>query len=164
MRKLPRKFCYCLHLTTWFREEFNIVQWNVLKELVKSLRLKESFTIQSDKSTNVVNLAILLILVNMFMKMNSMQICTRQINRSTNNRQRYFSDFLSLFYKPPNWVEQIADGEKSLTGKLVGTVACIKALYKLCTSSHCILHRHIPKVKRMPSSLKCVLDIARQIS
>jgi hypothetical protein len=60
-------------------------------------------------------------------------------------------------------VEQIVDGEKSMTGKTVGTVACIKTVSKLCTSSHCILHRYIPKVKRMPSSLKCVLDNAGQI-
>jgi hypothetical protein len=47
---------------------------NVLVELVQRLRLNELFTIQLDKSTDNVNLAILLVFPGMFMRMNFWQI------------------------------------------------------------------------------------------
>jgi hypothetical protein len=50
-----------------------------------------------------------------------------------------------------------------MTGKTVGVMARIKIVSKMCTSSHCILHRHAVAVKRMPYSLKSVLDNAVQI-
>jgi hypothetical protein len=50
-----------------------------------------------------------------------------------------------------------------MTGKTVGVVARMKTVSKMCTSSHCILHRHALAVKRMPNSLKSVLDNAVQI-
>jgi hypothetical protein len=50
-----------------------------------------------------------------------------------------------------------------MTGKTVGAVARIKTVSKMCKSSHCILHRHTLAVKRMPYSLKSVLDNAVQI-
>jgi hypothetical protein len=50
-----------------------------------------------------------------------------------------------------------------MTGKTVGVLARIKTVSKMCTISHCILHRHALAVKRMPNSLKSVLDNAVQI-
>jgi hypothetical protein len=42
-------------------------------------------------------------------------------------------------------------------------MACTKAVSKMRTSNHCILHRQALAVKRMPKSFKSVLDDAVQI-
>jgi len=42
--------------------------------------------------------------------------------------------------------------------KDVGVISRIKQKIKECSISHCVLHRHALAVKKMPSSLKEVLD------
>jgi hypothetical protein len=60
-------------------------------------------------------------------------------------------------------IDFCTDSAKLMTGKTVDVVARIKTASKMCTSSHCILHRQALAVKRMPNSLKSVLDNAVQI-
>jgi hypothetical protein len=74
---------------------------NVLDELVQRLRLNESFTIQLDKSTNADNLAILLILASMFMRMNFKHVSYSANQLEHKQQAKTFSDFRSLFYKLP---------------------------------------------------------------
>jgi hypothetical protein len=50
------------------------------------------------------------------------------------------------------------DGAKAVTGKTSGVISIIKEKVKNCSSSHCVLHRHTLAMKKMPPSLKEVLD------
>lgn len=45
----------------------------------------------------------------------------------------------------------------------VAVVASTKTAFKMCISSHCILHRQALTIKSVPDSLKSVLDNAVQI-
>jgi hypothetical protein len=76
---------------------------NVLDELVQRLRLSESFTIQLDENTDVVNLAILLVFVRYVYEgefQEDLLLC-KTIEAQITGKD-IFSDFKSVFYKPPN--------------------------------------------------------------
>jgi hypothetical protein len=141
---------------------------NVLDELVRRLRLNESFTIQLDESADVVNLAVLLVFVRcvyegefqedlLLCKSTEAQITGEDIFRI---KDQFFIKHQIDWNK---YADVCTDGAKSMTGKTVGVVVCIKTVSKMCTSNHCILHRHALAVKRMPNSLKSLLDNAVQI-
>ena len=57
-----------------------------------------------------------------------------------------------------NCVDVCTDGAKAMTGKTSGVISRIKQKVKECSSSHCVLHRHALAGKKMPPSLKEVLD------
>jgi hypothetical protein len=57
-----------------------------------------------------------------------------------------------------NCVDVCTDGVKAMTGKTSGVISRIKRKVKECSSSYCVLHRHALAVKKMPPSLKEVLD------
>ena len=57
-----------------------------------------------------------------------------------------------------NCVGVCTDGEKAMTGKTSGVISRIKQKVKECSNSHCVLHHHALAVKKIPPSLKEVLD------
>lgn len=50
------------------------------------------------------------------------------------------------------------DSAKLMTGKTADVVAHKKTAPKMCKIIHCILHRHAFAVKRIPDSLRCVIQ------
>ena len=57
-----------------------------------------------------------------------------------------------------NCVGVCTDGEKAMTGKTSGVISRIKQKVKECSNSHYVLHHHALAGKKMPPSLKEVLD------
>jgi hypothetical protein len=141
---------------------------NVLDELVRRLRLSESFTVLLGESTDDVNLAILLVFVWYVYEgefQEDLLLCKSIEAQITGEDIFQILDQLFINHQI-DWnkcIDVCTDGAKSMTGKTVGVVARIKTLSKMCKSSHYILHRHALIVKRMPNSLKSVLDNAVQI-
>jgi hypothetical protein len=76
---------------------------NILDEFVQRVRLSESFTIQLDESTDVVNVAVLLVFVRYVYEgecQEDLLLCKSTEAEVTD--KDIFSDFRSVFYKPPN--------------------------------------------------------------
>jgi hypothetical protein len=55
-------------------------------------------------------------------------------------------------------------GARAMVRKVVGVVACIKALVLSSLSSHCLLHRQGLVVKTMPANLKNVHDTVKFVN
>jgi hypothetical protein len=81
---------------------------NVLDELVRRLRLSESFTIQLDESTDAVNLSILLVFVRYVYEgefQDDLLLCKSTEAQITG--EDVFQILDRFFYKPPNPLEQM---------------------------------------------------------
>jgi hypothetical protein len=141
---------------------------NVLDELVRRLRLSESFTIQLDESTDAVNLSILLVFVRYVYKgefQEDLLLCKSTEAKITGEDIFQILDKFFINHQI-DWnkcIDVCTDGAKSMTGKPVGVLARIKTVSKMCRSSHYILYRYALAFKKMQNSLKSVLDNAVQI-
>lgn len=141
---------------------------NILDELVRRLRLCETFTIQLDESTDVANLSILLVFVR-YVHAGEFEedlLLCKTLDTYTTGEEIFNSLDQFLTHHQISWQkcsDVCTDGAKAMTGKTAGVVARIKAVAEMCSSSHCMLHRQALAVKKMPTSLKTVLDNAIQI-
>lgn len=135
---------------------------NVKAELISRLQCC-NFSLQMDESTDVAGLAVLLVFAR-YQHLNLLEedllLCEPLPTNTTGaeifNIVDNFFNTHGLDWK--NCVDICTDGAKAMVGKTAGAVAKIKNLAPNCTNSHCILHRQALAVKKMPLSLKKVLD------
>lgn len=140
---------------------------SIRDELISRLK-STNFALQMDESTDVAGLAVLLVLVR-YQHEKSLEedllICEPLTSNTTGFE--IFTVLNNFFIKNQipweHCVDICTDGAKAMVGKTSGAVARIKEVAPKCTSSHCILHRQALAVKKMPPSLKTVLDEAVKI-
>lgn len=136
----------------------------ILAELVKRLRSCKYYVLQLDESTDVCNLAILLVFVRYVCEDGTVHedilMCHSLESRTTG--EEIFNAVDGFMSKHEiSWLKLIdvcTDGARAMTGKTAGVIARMKAVAPHCKSSHCILHRQALAMKGMPSNLKEVLD------
>jgi len=132
-------------------------------ELIRRLQASEhGFTIQLDETTDIVGLAILLVIVRYIHETTAqedMLICKSLPTKTT--AEEIFNLIDSYFKKQDiSWdlYHQVCtDGAKAMLGELNGVVARMKQNNPHMRSIHCCLHRQALAVKKMPEELKDVL-------
>lgn len=134
----------------------------VKTELFSRLKSRE-FALQMDESTDVAGLAVLLVFVRYEFERSieeDLLICEALESNTTgaeifNLVNKYFVENDISW---DNCIDVCTDGAKAMVGKTAGAVSRIKTIAKNCSSSHCIIHRQALAVKKMPVSLKTVLE------
>uniref|UniRef100_A0A8C3RXN0 Uncharacterized protein n=1 Tax=Chelydra serpentina TaxID=8475 RepID=A0A8C3RXN0_CHESE len=138
---------------------------NVETTTVHRVKNSPYYAIQLDESTDVANLAILLLFVcyvNEGMVEEDLLFCRPLEERTTgedifNLTNAYFQE------KEIDWsrcLDICTDGATSMTGKYTGFVARTKKVASKVSWTHCSIHRQALAMKRMPEGLKEVLDNA----
>lgn len=140
---------------------------DVKNQLISYLR-KCWFALQMDESTDVAGLAILLVFVRYQFDEDIREdlLLCEALESNTNGEQIFLAVdtfFTNHTLSWENCIDVCTDGAKSMVGIIAGAVTRIKRVAKNCSSSHCILHRHALATKKMPETLKCVLDDAVKI-
>lgn len=141
---------------------------NDVKDTIISRISQTKFSLQLDESTDVAGLSVLMTFVRYEFPSSfheDMLFC-KPVPSSTSGSE-IFSLFDAFFIENSipwnNCIDVCTDGAKAMVGPVAGVVTRIKKVSKNCTSCHCILHRHSLAMKKMPASLKQVLDNAVKI-
>ncbi|XP_065254448.1 zinc finger BED domain-containing protein 5-like [Emys orbicularis] len=138
---------------------------NVETTIVQSVKNSPYYAIQLDESTDVANLAILLLFVhyvNEGLVEEDLLFCRPLEERTTgedifNLTNAYFQE------KEIDWSHCLGictDVATSMTGKYTGFVARTKKVVSKVSWTHCSIHRQALATKHMPEGLKEVLDNA----
>ncbi len=141
---------------------------SIENELILRLHSCKYYSIQMDESTDVSGLAILLVFVRYDFNNsieNNLLLCQElKLKTTGENIFNCINDYISI--NNIDWnkcVSVCTDGAKSMLGNLSGAVTRIKEVAKNCSGVHCILHRYALVTKKIPESLKNVLDEAVKI-
>ncbi|XP_057667358.1 zinc finger BED domain-containing protein 5-like [Diorhabda carinulata] len=139
----------------------------VKQELVTRLQ-KTRFVLQMDESTDVADLAILLVIVRYPYESSFEEDMLMCSPLPTNTTGEEIFTKINIFFEENNlsWndcIDICTDGAKAMTGKTAGVVSRIQKKAPNCGSSHCLLHRQTLAMKQMPSNLKLVMDEAVKI-
>ena len=116
-----------------------------------------------DESVDVAGLAILIVFVH-YQYLESFQedlLLCKPVPANTSGTEifKLIDEFFTVHGIPwDNCVDVCTDGAKAMTGKTSGVISRIKQKVKECSSSHCVHHHQALAVKKMPPSLKQVLD------
>ncbi|XP_064410162.1 SCAN domain-containing protein 3-like [Latimeria chalumnae] len=136
---------------------------NVKVQLIEMIRNVRYFALQLDETTDVANLAQLMIYVR-FMHKNKLTeellFCKELPTRTTGAEIfQLLNDFItsnSLDWK--KYVGICTDGAAAMTGKRSGVVARVREVAPNVTATHCILHRQALALKEMNEELHDVLN------
>lgn len=140
---------------------------DVESELLKRIKMS-NFAIQLDESTDVANVAVLLVYVRYIFK-NSFQedILFAKPLKTYTTGEAIFDLINGYFEKNEiNWfycVGVCTDGAKSMTGKYSGLVARVKKINEKIEWTHCCIHRQALACKRIPAELSTTLSDAVKI-
>uniref|UniRef100_A0A8C0IJU4 DUF4371 domain-containing protein n=1 Tax=Chelonoidis abingdonii TaxID=106734 RepID=A0A8C0IJU4_CHEAB len=135
---------------------------NVETTIVQRVKNSSYYAIQLDESTDVANLAILLLFVyyvNEGLVEDNLLFCRPLEERTTgedifNLTNAYFQE------KETDWSRCLGictDGATSMTGKYTGFVAQTKKVASKVSWTHCSIHRQALATKRTPEGLKEVI-------
>ena len=135
---------------------------NVKATLISRIKCTK-FSLQVDESTDVAGLAILIVFVrSQYLKSfhEDLLLC-KSLPTNTSGAEifKLIDEIFTVSCIPwDNCVDVSTDGAKAMTGKTSDVISRIKQKVKECSSSQCVLHCHVLAVKKMPPSLKEVLD------
>ncbi|GBO14121.1 Zinc finger BED domain-containing protein 5 [Araneus ventricosus] len=150
------------------KKRINDIADDIELELISRLQACNAYALQLDESTDVAEIAILLVFVRYDFNKKTEEdllLCESvNINTMGENIFNCIDNFMTTH--EINWgkcIEVCSDGAKSMTGKVSGVVARIKNVAKNCNSTRCILHRYALVTKRISVTFKSVLDEAVKI-
>nr|XP_039253417.1 zinc finger BED domain-containing protein 5-like [Styela clava] len=138
------------------------------KELIMRMKQSPTFSLQMDESTDVDDLAVLLVFVRYvynFETEENLLFCKPLKTHTTGEDiflliQSFFEDH-DISWK--NCSSVCTDGAAAMVGKYSGLVAHIKSKNPETVAIHCFLHRHALAAKRMPPDLVEVLEDVTKI-
>uniref|UniRef100_A0A674KES1 BED-type domain-containing protein n=1 Tax=Terrapene triunguis TaxID=2587831 RepID=A0A674KES1_9SAUR len=141
---------------------------DIEKELVCQLKICHEYSLQLDESTDVSGLAVLLVFVryrfNNIIEEDLLLCESLQSNTTGEEILNCINNFIRKH--EISWgkcIDVCTDGARAMIGKMKGAVTRILSVAPESTKSHCVLHRQALAVKKIPASLKIVLDEAVQI-
>ncbi|KAI6659423.1 SCAN domain-containing protein 3 [Oopsacas minuta] len=133
------------------------------EQLIEQIKSAKWYSLQLDESTDVANLAILLLYVR-FEHCGDVKeeyLCSISLPTNTTSSQifdglnNYIVDQSGLDWK--FCVGVCTDGAAAMTGRHSGVVAKIKEVAPDCESTHCFIHRENLATKKMSKELNDVL-------
>ncbi|XP_060855173.1 zinc finger BED domain-containing protein 5-like [Metopolophium dirhodum] len=139
------------------------ISYDIEETILKDINNSELFSIQVDESTDVAQLAVLLVIAR-YIKQNESEegllLCHPLTGRTTGADifhaiDSYFAE------KKIKWSQCCGlstDGGKSMSGCYSGLLARVKAVSPLIKWTHCCIHRQALASKPLPADLKDVLD------
>ena len=133
-------------------------------QLIEQIKLAKYFSLQLDESTDVANMAILMVYVRFEhdgdLKEEYFFSASLPTNTTSSEVFKALSDYIvgkcGLDFK--FCVGVCTDGAAAMTGRHSGVVTQIKALIPECKSTHCFIHRESLATKNMPTELNDVLN------
>ncbi|XP_036341554.1 transcription factor 20-like [Rhagoletis pomonella] len=133
-------------------------------QLIEQIKTSKYFALQLDESTDVANLAILMVYVRFQYKDDLKEEYFFSSSLPTNTTssevfkalREYIVDKCELDFK--FCVGVCSDGAAAMTGRRSGVVTQIKALAPECKSTHCFIHRESLATKKMSTELNSVLS------
>lgn len=141
---------------------------NDVKDTIIFRISQTTFSLQLDESTDVAELTV--IMANVRYEFSSIfheNILFCKPFPSSTRGSEIFSMLDAFFIENSipwnNCFDVCTDGEKAMVGNVAGVVTRIKKVSENFTSSHCVLHTHSLATKKMPVSLKQVLNNAFKI-
>uniref|UniRef100_A0A8C1P216 DUF4371 domain-containing protein n=1 Tax=Cyprinus carpio TaxID=7962 RepID=A0A8C1P216_CYPCA len=138
---------------------------DILATLVSRVKKSEFYSLQVDESTDVANLANLLLYVRYLFEgtvQEDFLFCRPLATRTTG--QKIFN-LIDVFMRTNgiDWERCVGictDGAKSMTGKHTGLIAHIRRVCPSISWLHCSIHREALAAKNMPADLLAVLNDA----
>lgn len=141
---------------------------DVEDQLIARITQSQYFALQVDESTDVAGEAQLLACVRYehLSEVHEELLFCKSLPTTATGRDIFevFNDYVSK--KRLDWkrcVDISTDGAASMTGRVNGLVARIKQVAPLATSTHCCIHREQLASKKLPKTLKTVIDEEVQI-
>lgn len=137
-------------------------------EVCAEMRSSEQWALQLDESTDCSGQAILMVFVRYVhdSEISEELLLSKSLETSTTGRAIFQLVDSYLSDHEINWSKCInvcTDGAGSMTGRYKGFVTRVKEVAENVTSTHCVIHREALAAKRIPASLKKVLDEAVKI-
>ncbi len=137
---------------------------DVEDQLIGQIKLAKYFSLQLDESTDIANLAILMVYVRFEHEGDlkeefffSVSLPTKTISSEVFRTVEYYIiKKCGLDFK--FCVGVCSDGAAAMTGRHAGVVSKIKALSPECKSTHCFIHRESLATKKMSVELNSVLS------
>lgn len=138
---------------------------DVKKTLIERVKNSQYFAIQLDETTDVADLAYLLVYVryeNDGAAQEDFMFCQSLETRTT---AEHIFQVLDTFIQENgmDWKKCVgvcSDGARAMTGRHSGVAARIREVAPEIRWTHCSIHREALAVKKMPGGLKSVLDAA----
>lgn len=142
-----------------FKDISNDIEEAILKDISDS----QLFSIQLDESTDVAQLAVLLVIAWYLKENESVEgllLCHPLTERTTGADifQAIDSYFTEKRIKWSKCCGLSTDGGQSMSGCYTGLLARVKAVAPLVKWTHCCIHRQALASKPLPADLKDVLD------
>lgn len=135
---------------------------NIEEILVTQLKMCSNFSLQVDESTDITNMAQLLVFIRYDFDnvLNEEYLFCKSFESITNaeNIFKIIDDYLSTIGLP--WKKCVGiciDGAQAMRGKLTGLVSRVQKVAPYCKSTHCAIHREALASKNMPDQLSSVL-------
>ena len=137
-------------------------------EVCAEMRSSEHWALQLDESTDCSGQAILMVFVRYMCNyaISEELLFCKALGTSTSGQaifdlvDSYLSDHQISWTK---CINVCTDGAGSMTGRHKGFITRVKEVAENTTATHCIIHREALAAKRIPASLKKVLDEAVKI-
>jgi len=141
---------------------------NIEEILVTQLKMCSNFSLQVDESTDITNMAQLLVFIRYDYDnvLNEEYLFCKSLESNTNaeNIFKIIDDYLSTLGLP--WKKCVGictDGAQAMCGKLTGLVSRVQKVAPYCKSTHCAIHREALASKNMPDQLSSVLKCAVKV-
>ena len=133
------------------------------KEVIKRVKQSQTFSLQMDESTDVEDLAVLLVFVRYIYNFKTEEDLLFCKSLKTHTKGEDIFLLIQSFFEEhdiswKNCSSVCTDGAAAMIGKYSGVVARIKSKNSETIAIHCFLHRHALAVKRMPPDLVEVLE------
>jgi hypothetical protein len=148
----------------------NDISSHVETTVVQRVKRSQYYVLQLDESTDVANLATLLVFVRYINEDTGIAeeelLFCRPLKERTPGEDIFSLTNAYFAEKERDWCRCIGictDGATSMTGKHAGFVARTKKVATNDYWTHCCIHRQALASKRMPQGLKEVLDNAEKI-
>ena len=128
------------------------------KEVIKRVKQSQTFSLQMDESTDVEDLAVLLVFVHYIYNFKTEEDLLFCKSLKTHTKGEDIFLLIQSFFEEhdiswKNCSSVCTDGAAAIIGKYSGVVARIKSKNSETVAIHCFLHRHALAVKRMPPDL-----------
>ena len=138
---------------------------NVKQTLVERIKDSPYFSIQLDETTDVADLANLLVFVRYEYEKATHEDFLFCQSLQTRTTAEHIFQLVNAFFQETglDWKKCVGvctDGARAMTGRHSGVVARIREVAPDVQWTHCSIHREALAVKRMPAELKAVLDTA----
>ena len=138
------------------------------KEVIKRVKQSQTFSLQMDESTDVEDLAVLLVFVCYIYNFKTEEDLLFCKSLKTHTKGEDIFLLIQSFFEEhdiswKNCSSVCTDGAAAMTGKYSGVVARIKSKNSEIVAIHWFLHRHALTVKRMPPDLVEVLEDVTKI-